>query len=89
MDEIFISHLIAFECRKSSIKLYLKSFSRISILVNVDMADSFGVAENWNHLALLLDGSNQIVGASRDHQIDVFVQLEQITDGFASGNLHV
>jgi hypothetical protein len=53
------------------------------------MADSFGVAKNWNHLAMLLDGSNQIVGASRDHQIDVFVQLEQITDGFASGNLQV
>ena len=56
-------------------------------LVNVHMADAFSVTKYGNHLALFLDGTNEVAGSAWDDQINVLVQLKQVADGFTSRNL--
>lgn len=67
----------------------LDGFGRIGSLVDIHMANTFSMAKYGNHLALFLDGTHEIAGSAWNNQVNVLVQLEQITDGLTCRNLEV
>ena len=56
----------------------LDSLVQVTVLVKVGVADTIGVTQHWDGLGSLLDGSDKFIRASRDDQVDIVVQLEEV-----------
>ena len=50
---------------------------QISILVQISVADTISMSEDWNRLGALLNRLHQLVASAGDDQVDVAVQLEK------------
>lgn len=62
---------------------YLESSLRIGFVIDVHVANPFGVAQHRDIAALLLDGAHQLAGTSRYHQVDILVHCQQVAYGFS------
>ena len=65
----------------------LQGFVWVSSLIDIDMADAVSMAKDRNVAALVFDHLNQLIGSTRDHEIDVGIQLQEITHVFSCVDL--
>ena len=56
----------------------LDGFVQVGVLVKIGVADAISMAKDRDGLGSLLDRPDQLVGASRDDEVNVVVQLQQI-----------
>lgn len=57
----------------------------VGVLVDVDAAEAIGVAEDGD-AGVVFDVADQFVGAAGDHEVDVFVEVEERGDDVAGGD---
>jgi hypothetical protein len=60
----------------------------VTLLVNVDVADAFTVAQDRDLLAVGLNLLHQLLGATRDDQVNVVIHLQQVRDVLTTAHLY-
>ena len=51
---------------------------QVTKLIQVCVTNTISMTKNWDGLGSLLDGSDKFIRASRDNQVDIVVQLEEV-----------
>lgn len=56
-----------------------KNLGRISCCININMTNAIRMTQDWDILALFFNHSHQFIRPSRNHEVDVMFQLQQVT----------
>ena len=78
-----VIHIYYIQCPLTNAQSHLW----VNVLVDVDVADSLTVAQDGDVKAVGLDLLHQLLGAPRDHQVNVLMHVQQVSDVLTTTDL--